>query len=360
MSKNPEFVKFDKVDKSYDGKVLVVKDLQLDIAEGEFITMLGPSGSGKTTCLMMLAGFETPTHGEILLDGNIISNIPPHKRGIGMVFQNYALFPRMSVAENVAFPLKLRKIGKAECEQRVEEALNTVQLSELGNRRIDQLSGGQRQRVALARAFVFQPRILLMDEPLSALDKKLREQMQIELKHLHRKLGVTTVYVTHDQREALTMSDRIAVINHGRLQQVDTPEVIYNQPANSFVADFIGESTMLPLKTEENNQLYFDHILVDSVPDQKSSQDWMLVVRPERLFPLSQESIDSDQHLIFKGKVIESVYQGETAFAQVSISEDHQLTVRFGTDASARKFLLEPGDSMELGLNRKDIILIPR
>ena len=184
--------------------------------------------------------------------------------------------------------------------------------------------------------------------------------MQIELKHLHQKLGVTTVYVTHDQREALTMSDRIAVINHGRLQQVDTPEVIYNQPANSFVADFIGESTMLPLKTEENNQLYFDHILVDSVPDQESSQDWMLVVRPERLFPLSQESIDSDQHLIFKGKVIESVYQGETAFAQVSSSEDHQLTVRFGTDAYARKFLLEPGDSMELGLNRKDIILIPR
>ena len=342
------------------GSLHALDSVDLDVNSGEFLTLLGPSGSGKTTLLMAIAGFNRPDSGSILFGEKEMILAPPHLREVGMVFQNYALFPHMSVAENVAFPLKLRKIAKAECEQRVEEALNTVQLSELGNRRIDQLSGGQRQRVALARAFVFQPRILLMDEPLSALDKKLREQMQIELKHLHRKLGVTTVYVTHDQREALTMSDRIAVINHGRLQQVDTPEVIYNQPANSFVADFIGESTMLPLKTEENNQLYFDHILVDSVPDQESSQDWMLVVRPERLFPLSQESIDSDQHIVFKGKVIESVYQGETAFAQVSISEDHQLTVRFGTDASARKFLLEPGDSMELGLNRKDIILIPR
>ena len=342
------------------GSLHALDSVDLDVKSGEFLTLLGPSGSGKTTLLMAIAGFNRPDSGSILFGEKEMILAPPHLREVGMVFQNYALFPHMSVAENVAFPLKLRKIAKAECDQRVEEALNTVQLAELGNRRIDQLSGGQRQRVALARAFVFQPRILLMDEPLSALDKKLREQMQIELKHLHRKLGVTTVYVTHDQREALTMSDRIAVINHGRLQQVDTPEVIYNQPANSFVADFIGESTMLPLKTEENNQLYFDHILVDSVPDQESSQDWMLVVRPERLFPLSQDSIDSDQHLIFKGKVIESVYQGETAFAQVSISEDHQLTVRFGTDASARKFLLEPGDSMELGLNRKDIILIPR
>ena len=317
------------------GSLHALDSVDLDVKSGEFLTLLGPSGSGKTTLLMAIAGFNRPDSGSILFGEKEMILAPPHLREVGMVFQNYALFPHMSVAENVAFPLKLRKIAKAECEQRVEEALNTVQLSELGNRRIDQLSGGQRQRVALARAFVFQPRILLMDEPLSALDKKLREQMQIELKHLHRKLGVTTVYVTHDQREALTMSDRIAVINHGRLQQVDTPEVIYNQPANSFVADFIGESTMLPLKTEENNQLYFDQILVDSVPDQESSQDWMLVVRPERLFPLSQESIDSDQHLVFKGKVIESVYQGETAFAQVSISEEHQLPVRFGPDASA-------------------------
>ena len=342
------------------GSLHALDSVDLDVKSGEFLTLLGPSGSGKTTLLMAIAGFNRPDSGSILFGEKEMILAPPHLREVGMVFQNYALFPHMSVAENVAFPLKLRKIAKAECEQRVEEALNTVQLSELGNRRIDQLSGGQRQRVALARAFVFQPRILLMDEPLSALDKKLREQMQIELKHLHRKLGVTTVYVTHDQREALTMSDRIAVINHGRLQQVDTPEVIYNQPANSFVADFIGESTMLPLKTQENNQLYFDQILVDSVPDQESSQDWMLVVRPERLLPLSQDSIDLDQHLIFKGKVIESVYQGETAFAQVSISEDHQLTVRFRTDASARKFLLEPRNSMERGLNRTDIILIPR
>ena len=253
------------------GSLHALDSVDLDVKSGEFLTLLGPSGSGKTTLLMAIAGFNRPDSGSILFGEKEMILAPPHLREVGMVFQNYALFPHMSVAENVAFPLKLRKIAKAECDQRVEEALNTVQLAELGNRRIDQLSGGQRQRVALARAFVFQPRILLMDEPLSALDKKLREQMQIELKHLHRKLGVTTVYVTHDQREALTMSDRIAVINHGQLQQVDTPEVIYNQPANSFVADFIGESTMLPLKTKENNQLYFDHILVDSVPDQGGS-----------------------------------------------------------------------------------------
>ena len=213
MSVNKEFVKFDKVDKSYDGKVLVVKDLQLDIAEGEFITMLGPSGSGKTTCLMMLAGFETPTNGEIYLDGNAISSIPPHKRGIGMVFQNYALFPHMTVYENLAFPLRVRKIPKDEADKKIDKALSMVSLQGFASRMPGQLSGCQQQRVAVARSLVFDPQLVLMDEPLGALDKNLRESMQYEIKHIHENIGVTVVYVTHDQTEALTMSNRIAVFN---------------------------------------------------------------------------------------------------------------------------------------------------
>ena len=210
-----DFVEFSKVQKSYDGENLVVKDLNLSVGKGEFLTMLGPSGSGKTTCLMMLAGFETATHGEILLDGRPINNIPPHKRGIGMVFQNYALFPHMTVNENLSFPLEVRGQGKSERELNVKKALDMVQMSEFGHRRPAQLSGGQQQRIALARSLVFEPDLVLMDEPLGALDKQLREHMQFEIKHLHERLGVTVVYVTHDQSEALTMSDRIAVFDDG-------------------------------------------------------------------------------------------------------------------------------------------------
>ena len=199
-------VRFVNVQKSYDGEILVVKDLNLDVEKGEFLTMLGPSGSGKTTCLMMLAGFEPATSGEIYLDGQPINNVAPHKRGIGMVFQNYALFPHMSVAENLAFPLEVRGMSSSERKDRIKKALAMVQLEDFGNRRPAQLSGGQQQRVAVARALVFDPDLVLMDEPLGALDKNLREQMQYEIKHIHEQLGVTVVYVTHDQGEALTMS----------------------------------------------------------------------------------------------------------------------------------------------------------
>ena len=209
------FVAFEHVQKSYDGETLVVKDLNLGIGRGEFLTMLGPSGSGKTTCLMMLAGFETATHGEITLAGRPINNIPPHKRGIGMVFQNYALFPHMTVGENLAFPLQVRKMDKPTIDAKVARALDMVQMGRFAGRRPAQLSGGQQQRIALARALVFEPELVLMDEPLGALDKQLREHMQYEIKHLHEQLGVTVVYVTHDQSEALTMSDRIAVFNDG-------------------------------------------------------------------------------------------------------------------------------------------------
>ena len=232
------------------GKVVALDDVDLDVRAGEFLTLLGPSGSGKTTLLMVLAGFIRPDQGSLKFGGDEVIRLAPHKRDIGMVFQNYALFPHMDVATNVAYPLKLRAVKGAEQQRRVEAALQTVQLEGYGARRIDELSGGQRQRVALARAIVFEPRIVLMDEPLSALDKQLRERMQIELRQLHEKLGTTTIYVTHDQREALTMSDRIAVISGGRIMQLDTPQVIYEQPKNRFVAEFIGESAFLKAELE--------------------------------------------------------------------------------------------------------------
>lgn len=245
MTNTDAYVRFADVQKSYDGETLVVKQLNLDIERGEFVTMLGPSGSGKTTCLMMLAGFETATHGDIILDGMSINNVPPHKRDIGMVFQNYALFPHMTVNENLAFPLEVRGVARGDIEQRVRRALDMVQLDDFGGRRPGQLSGGQQQRVAVARALVFEPKLVLMDEPLGALDKQLREQMQYEIKHIHETLGVTVVYVTHDQSEALTMSNRIAVFDDGVIQQLATPEDLYEKPENAFVADFIGENNTL-------------------------------------------------------------------------------------------------------------------
>ena len=255
---------------------------------------------------------------------------------------------------------KLRKIGSKECRQRVDEALSTVQLSDLGGRRIDQLSGGQMQRVALARAFVFSPRILLMDEPLSALDKKLREQMQIELKQLHRKLGVTTVYVTHDQREALTMSDRIAVINHGKFEQIETPQSIYNKPANPFVADFIGESAMLPMKKNSSGDLFFQDLLISKDYSNSTNEEWLLVIRPERLFTIEDSSVDSDQNIIFSGVIKEFVYQGETAFALVAISDQHNLSIRFSTDSTGSQNLMKPGATLRIGLKISDANIISK
>jgi putative spermidine/putrescine transport system ATP-binding protein len=242
---NDVLVSFRGVQKSYDGEALIVKDLNLDIRKGEFLTLLGPSGSGKTTSLMMLAGFETPTAGEILLDGRAINHVPPHKRDIGMVFQNYALFPHMTVAENLAFPLTVRGMNKTDVTERVKRSLSMVQLDSFRNRYPAQLSGGQQQRVALARALVFEPQLVLMDEPLGALDKQLREHMQMEIKHIHQRLGVTVVYVTHDQGEALTMSDRVAVFHQGEIQQIAPPRDLYEAPSNTFVAQFIGENNRL-------------------------------------------------------------------------------------------------------------------
>ena len=313
MPKNTEFVKFDKVDKSYDGKVLVVKDLNLNISEGEFITMLGPSGSGKTTCLMMLAGFETPTNGEIYLDSNPISNIPPHKRGIGMVFQNYALFPHMTVFENLAFPLRVRKIEKDEIEKKVDKALSMVSLSGFESRMPAQLSGGQQQRVAVARALVFDPAVVLMDEPLGALDKNLRESMQYEIKHIHENIGVTVVYVTHDQGEALTMSNRIAVFNDGKVQQLSSPDKLYEEPVNSFVAEFIGENNTFGGEVVDISKdvckvkLNKGEILANPVSVESKGDKTTVSIRPERALINPKNKMDNNQI----GKIEEVIYHGD-------------------------------------------------
>ena len=238
-------VEFDNVSKTYNGKQLAVRNLALAIQKGEFLTLLGPSGPGKTTTLMMLAGFEAPTEGDIRLNGRSLARVPPYRRHIGVVFQNYALFPHMSVSENVAFPLSVLRRPKTEIRRRVDEALRLVQLAGFGARRPMQLSGGQQQRVGLARALVFGPDLVLMDEPLGSLDKQLREQLQLEIKHIQRDLGITVVYVTHDQSEALTMSDRIAVFRDGAVQQLASPSVLYERPTTAFVAQFIGESNQL-------------------------------------------------------------------------------------------------------------------
>lgn len=240
------YVSFVNVKKSYNQQHLVVKDFNLDIRKGEFVTLLGPSGSGKSTCLMMLAGFEEVSSGSILIDGESVTDIAPYHRNIGMVFQHYALFPHMTIAENLAYPLKVRKLPRATVKAKVKESLDLVELSEFAKRYPSQLSGGQKQRVALARALIFEARIILMDEPLGALDKNLREQMQFEIKRLHEDIGFTAIYVTHDQREALTMSDRIAVFDDGIVQQCSTPEALYENPENAFIADFIGENNLIP------------------------------------------------------------------------------------------------------------------
>src|SRR6266567_8624280 len=230
--------------KSY-GPATAVSGVSINVRAGEFLSLLGPSGSGKTTLLMMIAGFEAPTAGAIHIDDRDITELAPNKRNIGMVFQRYALFPHMSVADNIAFPLRMRRTPKAEIRRRVEAALALVQLEEYGGRLPSQLSGGQQQRIAVARALVFEPPVLLMDEPLGALDKNLREQMQIEIKRIQQSLGVTVIYVTHDQEEALTMSDRIAVMRNGCLEQIGSPTELYDNPATSFVADFVGKTNFL-------------------------------------------------------------------------------------------------------------------
>jgi putative spermidine/putrescine transport system ATP-binding protein len=283
------FIQFEAVSKSF-GSHTVIESLDLTINRGEFLSLLGPSGSGKTTILMMLAGFERPTRGAITLDGTRIDQLPPHRREMGVVFQNYALFPHMTVAENVAFPLEMKRLSRAEIAARVERALDMVQLGQLKNRRPSQLSGGQQQRVALTRALVFEPRVILMDEPLGALDKQLREHMQLEIRELHKRLGLTIVFVTHDQSEALTMSDRIAVFNAGRIEQIDSPYVVYDTPRTRFVAQFIGETNLIEADVVDVRDGRATIALSDdlvarvrAVPELAEGQRAWFSLRPERM-----------------------------------------------------------------------------
>jgi len=355
MTASESFVRFDKVDKSYDGEILVVKDLNLDVPKGEFLTMLGPSGSGKTTVLMMLAGFETPTSGEIYLDGNPISSIRPNKRGIGMVFQNYALFPHMTVKENLAFPLEVRKLPKNEVEEKVSNALLMVELQDFGSRMPLQLSGGQQQRVALARSLVFEPRLVLMDEPLGALDKNLREQMQYEIKHIHEKIGITVVYVTHDQSEALTMSNRIAVFNDGKIQQISSPDVLYEKPDSSFVAQFIGENNQLKGKvksvngenciitTESGDDIEALKINVNSTGDSS-----LVSLRPERVAINSSEKFENN----FEAKVKELIYLGDHIRSRVEVCGNDQFIVKVPN--SYKDSNLKEGSTVKLSWKASD------
>jgi putative spermidine/putrescine transport system ATP-binding protein len=334
-------VRFEKVQKTYDGENVVVKSLDLEIEKGEFITLLGPSGSGKTTTLMMLAGFEVPTHGEIFLGGRPIKSLPPHKRDIGMVFQNYALFPHLTIEENVAFPLAVRKVGKAERKERVNTALRMIKMEHLARRRPGQLSGGQQQRVALARALVFNPQIVLMDEPLGALDKRLREQMQLEIKQLHQSLGITIVYVTHDQSEALTMSDRVAVFNDGIVQQIDTPSLIYQKPANSFVATFVGVNNLLPGVMEPLDddfcRIAFDgggKAVARRVKGATAGAKTALSVRPERItLRTAPEAGQSANQL--PATVRNTIFLGDHALAVLSVLGNEEFMVKLQPDMPA-------------------------
>nr|WP_214649923.1 ABC transporter ATP-binding protein [Palleronia pontilimi] len=326
--------------------------MNLAVGRGEFLTMLGPSGSGKTTVLMMLAGFETATNGEIRLGGKEINNIPPHKRGIGMVFQNYALFPHMSVAENLSFPLEVRNIGKSEREGKIKRALDMVQMGDFGGRRPAQLSGGQQQRIALARALVFEPELVLMDEPLGALDKQLRETLQFEITNLAHELGITTVYVTHDQTEALTMSDRVAVFDDGRIQQLAPPDDLYEKPQNSFVAQFIGENNALrgtvTSLSKDRCVVKLDGTgeQIDALPVNvaKEGDKTLVSIRPERVE--FNPDLGENAHTL-DAEVMEFVYMGDVFRTRLKVAGRDDFIVK--TRNRADQVRLSPGEKVKIG-----------
>jgi putative spermidine/putrescine transport system ATP-binding protein len=339
------------------GVVRALDDVELDVRAGEFLTLLGPSGSGKTTLLMVLAGFIRPDQGSLRFGNDEVVRLAPHKRDIGMVFQNYALFPHMDVAGNIAYPLRLRGVSGNALKDRVEKALDTVQLAGYGARRIEELSGGQRQRVALARAIVFEPRIVLMDEPLSALDKQLRERMQIELRRLHEQLGTTTIYVTHDQREALTMSDRIAVIQGGRIQQLDTPRALYERPVNRFVAEFIGESSLLEVEAAGESCLCDGRALRLPCAAPTDGQA-LLMLRPERLQVLAPAVAEAAGLNCLHARVTHLVYQGDTFLLQAQLGNGHAICARGIAGAAALSALPAAGEAVCLAFGIDDTVLL--
>jgi spermidine/putrescine ABC transporter ATP-binding subunit len=339
------------------GDVVAADRVTLDIAPGEFITLLGPSGSGKTTTLMMVAGFVIPTSGQILVNGEDIAFRPPHKRNIGMVFQNYALFPHMTVAENIAFPLKMRRWPRDRIEQAVREALQLVRLPGFEQRYPRQLSGGQQQRVALARALVFRPPVLLMDEPLGALDKKLREEMQLEIKHIQESLNITTIYVTHDQEEALTMSDRIAVMRDGRIEQIGTPRELYERPASEFVASFIGESNFLMGRLERRDgQAYLVtedgwRVAIPDAEDLPAGEQVTVALRPERIVLGERRG---ENHA--EATIEEIIYVGEATKFRVRLLGDRLLTVKQPSRLETMRW--QRGERVLLSWRAEDAVLL--
>lgn len=353
----PPVVEFVDVQKTYDGRTLVITDLNLEVGEHEFLTMLGPSGSGKTTCLMMLAGFEPTSGGEIRLKGQPVNRMPPYKRNIGMVFQSYALFPHMTVGDNIGYPLKVRGVSKKDRDRRVEEALNVVQLEGFASRHTSMLSGGQQQRVALARALVFEPTLVLMDEPLGALDRQLREYMQLELQALQKRLGITVVYVTHDQGEALTMSDRIAVFNEGVVQQCASPEEIYNRPQNAFVAQFIGENNTLTGRVRDIDNDGFCTVETDTgllircvaVSIERAGEPTSLSLRPEHIL-LERDSGQVENS--FEARVSNIVFMGDYFRTELDMGADRNFVVKVPNNSDVRPPAI--GDQVRIGWRAED------
>jgi putative spermidine/putrescine transport system ATP-binding protein len=335
-------VEFSAISRHYgaDDKVVkAVDDVTISVAEGEFFSMLGPSGSGKTTCLRLIAGFEQPSHGSIKIFGKEAVGRPPYEREVNTVFQDYALFPHMNVLDNVAYGLSVKGVAKLESYKRAEHALSQVALAEYGKRKPGELSGGQRQRVALARALVNEPRVLLLDEPLGALDLKLREQMQSELKTLHKKLGITFIYVTHDQGEALSMSDRVAVFNRGRIEQVDSPRNLYMQPKTSFVADFVGTS----------------NIIGSALAQQITDNHQPFSIRPEHI------NIHTNQKNVMKiaGEVVDVQYHGATSKVEVSAGDQLLFMVLSNTDLTEAQ-LPKIGQSLTLCWPKSRMMMLVR
>ncbi len=324
MTSNNTIISIEHISKSFDGKT-VLEDINLNIREGEFVTFLGPSGCGKTTLLRMLAGFLKPDSGRILMEGKDITDTPPHLRRLNTVFQRYALFPHLDVYDNVAFGLKLKKVPDDEIDRRVRKALRMVTMSDYEDRDVDSLSGGQQQRVAIARAIINQPSILLLDEPLSALDLKMRKDMQMELKEMHKQLGICFIYVTHDQEEALTLSDTVVVMNEGRIQQIGTPKDIYNEPQNCFVADFIGESNILNGVMIKDRLVHFldhDFECVDEGFGENTQVD--VVIRPEDIY-IGKPGMEHEQ---FRGKVTSCIFKGIHYEMTVVTDEGYEILVQ--------------------------------
>jgi spermidine/putrescine ABC transporter ATP-binding subunit len=353
-------VVFDRIEKQY-GSVYAVNDVSLDIAPGEFLTLLGPSGSGKTTTLMMLAGFEIPTAGEIYVDDDPIAAVPPFRRNIGMVFQNYALFPHMTVGENIAFPLQMRKVSKSEIARQSKEVLELVGLPGYEGRYPRQLSGGQQQRIAVARALVFNPRVLLMDEPLGALDKQLRERLQLEIKALHDQLGVTIIYVTHDQEEALVMSDRIAVMNDGRIEQCGPPTELYDEPTSRFVATFIGESNFIEgtiSRIEGDTARVVAPGLAELTAPVKAGlaqgATVALTVRPEKI--VASENGASPAMNSAMGRVEDVIFVGEMRRYVVELAGGQRLVLKAQNRSGIRSF--DRGDTVQVAWNVDDCRLV--